>query len=82
MIAGTHLRLDLTTYRCVLIKTADQCPMSWYYPLEERTKKPVLAASAILQCECGVTTQIWERRTLEQDVDAFVEDAQMLVSKY
>jgi hypothetical protein len=33
-------------------------------------------------CVCGVTTQISERRTLEQDVDAFVEDAQMLASKY
>ena len=39
MMAGTHLCLDLMTCRCVLIETADQCPLSWYYRFGRKNEK-------------------------------------------
>lgn len=54
--------------------------------LWKKTKKLALVACAIIAvrqwCVCGVTTQRRERRMLGQDVDALVEDAQMVVLKY
>jgi hypothetical protein len=86
MIAGTHLCLDLRTCRCALIETVDQCPLSCYYRFGKNEKARACGrcndCNAIKVSVCGVTTQRWERRTLGQDVDAFAEDAQMLVSKY
>ena len=48
MIAGTHLCLDLTTYRCVLIETDDQCPLSWYYRFGRNNEKPAFEAGATI----------------------------------
>src|SRR6267154_4772335 len=47
MIAGTHLCLDLTSCRCVLIETVDQCPLSWYYRFDRFGRKNEKA------CACG-----------------------------
>jgi hypothetical protein len=82
MIAGTRLCLHLATCLVFSSKWLTNVHCAGTIASEERRmNEQAHGCGKVNNCN-AIKVSVWERQTLGQDVDAFVEGVQSLVSKY